>query len=452
MTDGRDKTSKAHSHKRATERFSQFAGMLFAASIAAGGAWILNELRHLPQTLASPIITPAPRPVFTDITPSPSEVFARCSPAVVRVYAFDAQGQRGQGSGFVLSTDGLIVTNNHVIDGKCTYQIAFGDDRLIPVERIVAIDRSADLALLKVDAKGIPMLKLFPGAMPAIGTRVYAIGSPRELSNTLSEGLVSGLRHETPGVTHIQTTAPISPGSSGGPLLDENGRVIGVTSAFRADGQNLNFAIGTGRVSELLELGRFYLEATGKPGSQRWWLIQALRNATQVDESRPAIFLSIGQAAINVGDTVAAGWAASFAERAGFCGGDTFVWQISVARLYRQANELDRASRLLASAGIEESEISPAVVREERALESDQKLVLACAKLADANQIDVACDIASKINSWRERAQAVRVIARALNGRAGPERVLSWIEQQGDGWEGAQLRAMGCLGPLDARR
>ncbi|MFI5380036.1 MAG: S1C family serine protease, partial [Tepidisphaerales bacterium] len=307
-------------------------------------------------------------------------------------------------------------------------------------------------ALLKVDAKDLPMLTLSPEAIPSIGTRVYAIGSPRDLCNTLSEGLVSGLRRETPGVTHIQTTAPISPGSSGGPLLDESGRVIGVTSAFRADGQNLNFAVGTGRVSELLDIGRFYLEAIKAPGSPRWWLANAMRNASAADETRPTVFLTIGQAAMDAGDVVAAGWAARFAERAGLSGGDTGVWQIPVAQLYRQANESDRASRLLESAGIPPTETPPAAAGEDHPMESDRKLVLACAQRAAANQIDAACDIASEITSWRERAQAVRLIARALTGRAEPLRVLSWIEQQGTGWEGAQLRAIGCLGPIDAQR
>ena len=458
MQDGRETSGTAPPRTRPADRLRHFAGMLLAASIAAGGAWILNELRRLPQTQASYItLAPSTHPAAAFVVPSPAEIFARCSSAVVRVFAFDAHGQRGQGSGFILGDDGLIVTNNHVIDGRCIYQIALGDDRLISVDRVVAVDRAADLALLKVDATGLPMLTLSPGVMslgttPSIGTRVYAIGSPRDLSNTLSEGIVSGLRRETPGVTHIQTTAPISPGSSGGPLLDEAGRVIGVTSAFRADGQNLNFAIDIGRVSELLDLGRFYLDATKLPGSPRWWLAHALRNASRADETRPSVFLAIGQAAIDAGDTRAAAWAARFAERAGLCGGDTFVWQIPVAQLYRKTQQIERASRLLESAGVLQAEIDGAVVHENRPTESDRKLVLACAERAAANQIDDACDIASAITSWRERAEAVRSISRALSGRAAPAQVLSWIEQQGDGWESSPLRAIGCLGPIDATR
>ncbi len=458
MQDGRAISDNAHPRTRAAERLRQFAGMLLAAAIAAGGAWILNELRRLPQSQASYITLNATTQPATIVSiPSPAEIFARCSPAVVRVFAFDAQGQRGQGSGFILSDDGLIVTNNHVIDGRCTYQIALGDDRLIAVDRVVAVDRAADLALLKVDASHLPMLTLSPGALsqrtgPSIGTRVYAIGSPRDLSNTLSEGLISGLRHETPGVTHIQTTAPISPGSSGGPLLDETGRVIGVTSAFRADGQNLNFAIDTVRVGELLDLGRFYLESVRLPGSPQWWLAHALRNASRTDETRPTVFLAIGHAAIEAGDAKAAGWAARFAERAGLSGGDTFVWQIPVAQLYRQSNQPERALRLLESAGVAQADIDGAIVREEKPMESDRKLVLACAQRAAANQIEAACDIASGITAWRERAEAVRCISRALSGRAAPEKVLSWIEQQGDGWEASPLRAIGCLGPIDVQR
>jgi hypothetical protein len=443
---------------RSDERLRNFAGMLLAASIAAGGAWILNDLRRLPHIQASSItIAPSTQPATAVAAPGPAEIFARCSPAVVRVFAFDAQGQRGQGSGFILSDDGLIVTNNHVIDGRSLYQIVLGDDRLIGVNRVVAVDRAADLALLKVDATGLSMLTLSVGAassdtVPSIGTRVYAIGSPRDLSNTLSEGIVSGLRRETPGVTHIQTTAPISPGSSGGPLLDETGRVIGVTSAFRADGQNLNFAIDAGRVSELLDLGRFYLESLKAPGSPRWWLAHALRNASRADETRPTVFLAIGQAAIDAGDTRAAAWAARFAERAGLCGGDTIAWQIPVAQLYRKTQQPERAARLIELAGVPQSEIDSTVVHEDRPTESERKLVLACADRAAANQIGDACDIASSITSWRQRAEAVRSISRALSVHAAPTQVLSWIEQQGDGWESSQLRAIGCLGPVDAQR
>jgi len=155
-----------------------------------------------------------------------------------------------------VSHDGLLVTNYHVIRGGASAAVRGGDGRPYLVLGAVAVAPEADLALLKVSTfrDDVPHLSLSSSTAPAIGSRVFAIGNPLGLTNTLSDGLVSGMR-ELPGFkgTLIQTSAPISPGSSGGPLLSNDGTVVGVTSAGITDGQNLNFAVPAEHVRQLID-------------------------------------------------------------------------------------------------------------------------------------------------------------------------------------------------------
>ena len=142
----------------------------------------------------------------------------------------------GQGSGFFVSADGLLVTNHHVVADAATIRVLTHADVELKVTQVVAVDPTSDLALLRVAGTGLPHLEL-ADAVPAIGSRAYAIGSPQGLANTLSEGLISGVRGPEGEVKLIQTTAAISPGSSGGPLLNADGRVVGVTTLYLARGR-----------------------------------------------------------------------------------------------------------------------------------------------------------------------------------------------------------------------
>jgi Flp pilus assembly protein TadD len=183
----------------------------------------------------------------------PDRLFATASPAVVRVLVEDAAHRpTGQGSGFVVAADGWIVTNYHVISLASFAKVVMDDFSELTVEGVAAVDREGDLALLKVSGHDLPCLLLADGAPPRVGKKVYAIGSPRGLPNTLSDGLISGHRGEG-GTDLIQTTAAMSPGSSGGPLLTEEGWVVGVNARIRPGGQRLNFAIPAERVRDLLQ-------------------------------------------------------------------------------------------------------------------------------------------------------------------------------------------------------
>lgn len=213
----------------------------------------LLVVAHATACLAQ--LLPAPGPITREAASRPvsaSDLFEKISPAVVRVRVAD-QNKRllGQGSGFFISADGLMVTNYHVVNGAASATVLAGANHSYDVEGVVAFDAHCDLAILKVKAKDVPFCTL-SDKLPKVGVKVYAIGSPKGLENTLSDGLVSGLRKALDdSMTFIQTSAPITYGSSGGPLLLEDGRIVGVTSSGYGEG-NLNFAVPAVNVTRLL--------------------------------------------------------------------------------------------------------------------------------------------------------------------------------------------------------
>ena len=138
-------------------------------------------------------------------------------------------------------------------------------------------DRSLDLAILEVPVSGKPLSVDYD--LPEIGTEVFLIGSPRGFSNTISAGIVSALRHEN-DPKYVQFTAPASPGSSGGPLLNEAGNVIGIVTWNRADAQNLNFAVAS---AHLLDLMRY--QATARE-EKAWEQDAKLQPVKIVERSR----------------------------------------------------------------------------------------------------------------------------------------------------------------------
>ena len=216
-----------------------------------------------PASASGPDRRVAPPPL------SAKAIFAQASPSVVRVEVRDRSLKLvGQGSGFFVSGDGWIVTNYHVVKGAHFALVKLANESQYWVEGVGALDRDSDLALLKVNGKALAHLTVAPRNAPAVGSKVYAIGSPQGLTNTLSEGLVSGQRDVGKGRTLIQTTAAISPGSSGGPLLSVDGKVVGVMTLFHRGGQNLNFAVPADRVAGLIQ-SRGKLEKLGSAGGGR---------------------------------------------------------------------------------------------------------------------------------------------------------------------------------------
>jgi S1-C subfamily serine protease len=156
------------------------------------------------------------------------------------------------GSGFFIA-EGVIATNAHVIEGAGSGSAKLvGATQTFPILGILAIDHHADLALIEVSAVA-PALHLSDAQMPVVGDSVYVIGNPLGLEGTFSQGIVSGIR--TTGTDSlIQMTAPISPGSSGGPVLDGAGDVVGVSVATFKEGQNLNLAVPVSYLAHLFEI------------------------------------------------------------------------------------------------------------------------------------------------------------------------------------------------------
>ena len=173
--------------------------------------------------------------------------------AVVLIVVNDASGKPVlEGSGFLVSSDGRIVTNHHVIASASSATVKLNNGAFFPVEGIIADDPEHDLALIKVPGKNLPYLSLEDSDGLTVGQRVLAIGSPLGLENSVSDGIVSGFRKFEDGKNWIQTTAPASHGNSGGPLLVMDGKVAGVLTWKAGEGENLNFAAPSKLIVPLL--------------------------------------------------------------------------------------------------------------------------------------------------------------------------------------------------------
>ncbi len=174
-------------------------------------------------------------------------------PSVVIVFAYDDKGEFLKlGSGFFISQSGDIITNYHVLQGADSAEVKTSDGKTYPITYIVAGDEQSDIICLSVD---IPSQYVHPlslsATVPEVGERIIVYGSPLGLEKTVSDGIVSAIR-EVPGYGKlIQITAPISPGSSGSPVLNMKGEVIGIATFQFIEGQNLNFAIPSEKITSL---------------------------------------------------------------------------------------------------------------------------------------------------------------------------------------------------------
>lgn len=178
---------------------------------------------------------------------SPEQIFQEVSRSIVTIQAFDRdENVISLGSGVVTAAD-TVVTNCHVLEGGAHYLVFAGKAQMNGTLRAADADR--DLCELQVGNLQAPRIALFTGRL-RVGQRVYAVGAPEGLELTISEGLVSSIR-EMEGAYYIQTSAPISSGSSGGGLFDTEGRLVGLTAFILAEGQNLNFALPASWITEL---------------------------------------------------------------------------------------------------------------------------------------------------------------------------------------------------------
>ena len=251
-----------------------------------------------------------------------SAIAAKVQPSVVQLNVTGGQ-ESGTGSGFIISSDGYIVTNNHVAGVAAqggSIEVAFSDGSTAQ-GKLVGANADYDIAVVKVDKTGLPALTLGDSSALAVGDSVIAIGSPLGLSGTVTTGIVSALnRPVTAGgaetgttsyIDAIQTDAAINPGNSGGPLLDGNGNVIGVNSAIAtmgSDGTSQTGSIGLGFAIPI-DTAKRVADEIVKTGSA----------------STPVIGVSLDQQYDGPGARVAEVTAGSGAEAAGLQPGDVIT-------------------------------------------------------------------------------------------------------------------------------
>lgn len=201
---------------------------------------------------------------------SPREIAQTSFPSVVLIVTADPGGKPlTQGSGFFVRPD-IVATNFHVIKGAAqVYVKIVGQAKEYGATTVIGVDRETDLALVRVGGVRARPLPLGAGRRIVAGDAAYALGNPKGFEGTISSGLVSGVRRDG-DLRLLQFDAAISPGSSGGPVLDERGEVIGVASLFFREGQNLNFAVHVSHLTDLLNREKNSLSAVaGNTGRTR---------------------------------------------------------------------------------------------------------------------------------------------------------------------------------------
>lgn len=226
-----------------------FVSVFLVLAIASAGYLAFSRL-HDPS-----------QPVISRLSKQPTSLTSIVSqmPAVATLYIYDSQGKPiGQGSGFLITSDGVSVTNFHVIKDAYSAEAKLGDGRLFHLLAVQAYDAGKDIAIIQLgrktsggveQARDLPFLTLATEPVQT-GDRIATVGSPEGLSNSVADGLVSAIRNDD-GRRLLQISAPISPGSSGGPVFNLAGEVVAISSFQIVEGQNLNFAIPIEEVSKI---------------------------------------------------------------------------------------------------------------------------------------------------------------------------------------------------------
>jgi tetratricopeptide (TPR) repeat protein len=320
-----------------------------------------------------------------------SSLVEKVMPAVVTIVSTDAK-DIVQGSGFIISSDGKIVTNLHVVAGKPAILARRSDGSFLVIKGILASDKANDLAILQAEGRNLPFVRLGDSDRVKVGEAICVIGSPMLLEGTVSAGIISAVRELRDGRKLLQITAPISEGSSGSPVFNRKGEVIGVASFILSEGQNLNFAVPSNAVKTLLR--RLGIAFSPLPPSPTLSLEERFEQAYQ-----EAI-----QAIQKIEDTALR----------------------------------SSALRLIVSATAEAHQF-------DRALQIAQKIENASARsralrdititMAEAWQFDHALQIAQKIEDARVRSLALGEIAVAMAKVGQFDRALQIAQKIEDAWE-----------------
>lgn len=307
-TANRSHSSRSNYLNRGFNRFARtslgrsLGLVLLGAGVATAGSYFVWQpgSSRSPQT-ATPVVATSPQSgnssLFAQLSPAAAtnpnfitDVVKQVGPAVVRIDASrtvtsrqmpggfndpffreffgdrspmqpqqSERTERGLGSGFITSSDGHIITNSHVVDGADTVEVTLKDGRKLE-GRVLGTDPVTDIAVVKIDANDLPIVKLSDSEKIQPGEWAIAIGNPLGLDNTVTVGIISATGRSSGDagipdkrVNYIQTDAAINPGNSGGPLLNEQGEVIGVNTAIRADAQGIGFAIPSNTVQRIAD-------------------------------------------------------------------------------------------------------------------------------------------------------------------------------------------------------
>ena len=218
------------------------SGVASAQGVPPGPTPVEGTLRPLAHSAQS-------APVRKDI---PS-IAKAANGAIVTIVTAANDKPLALGTGFLVSPDGVVVTNYHVIKTGNVAVVKFPDGTILPVDGVLATDKFRDLAIIKIHGKTFPTLTLGNSDQIQVGEEVVAIGNPLGLELTVSNGILSGIRSdEKEDGKLLQITAPISRGSSGGPLFNMFGEVVGINVMFLEGGESLNFAIPVNDAKSLL--------------------------------------------------------------------------------------------------------------------------------------------------------------------------------------------------------
>lgn len=282
-----EKPHKLHAGQPKTPNWGRsIAFILLGAGLTAGGIYGVKPTVNQPAIAQTPVTNPGLASIAVTNPDFITKVVQQVGPSVVRIDATKTvesrlpqefnnplfqqffgdqvpspqrRVERGLGSGFIVSADGQIITNAHVVDGADTVQVSLKDGRKF-TGRVLGADPVTDVAVVKIDASDLPLAKLSNSDQVQPGEWAIAIGNPLGLDNTVTAGIVSATSRSSGDagipdkrVDFIQTDAAINPGNSGGPLLNQNGEVIGVNTAIRADAQGIGFAIPSNTVTRIAD-------------------------------------------------------------------------------------------------------------------------------------------------------------------------------------------------------
>jgi S1-C subfamily serine protease len=324
------------------------AAFLAAAALGLTAAGCDNGSNNAAPTVSTEVQS-TPDPTSTAASPrsdSAADVVARVLPGVVNVKTIGFDGSEGEASGVVIDRRGVIVTNNHVVQGARILTISFNDGRHIqPVQgEVIGTAAERDLAIIRVRRNDLVPVPLGRSSKLRLGDAVLAIGFPLGLGGgpTVTQGIVSGLDRtiQPEGGAALegllQTDAAINPGNSGGALVDSAGRLVGInTAAARAgSAENVGFAIAIDEARPVID------EIRSKPAAERAWI-----GVTFDSIDTPAAAVQLGMPPDTRGAAVIAIFAASPASKAGLREGDVVV---SIdGQAVRSAGEISKALHAL---------------------------------------------------------------------------------------------------------